>query len=257
MKTIPSLAALLGLATSVSAAPVILNEYNAYENAPVGAVGGDWFELVVVGGGIAGDVVDMRGWKIEIQEGGVGGGSGSFTLAGGTSSYWRTVQAGTILTFHENNLAAGGRNTSILGTNNFATEGWAHTNIYVGDTNYVLAGGDISFPMTENNMGITIRNGANQVIFGPAGEGVFPLAAGVTVGSDEVFKLEGTPSTSITTTSPLYNDGTTSTFGAPNRWEQDTLVQDFSAFIVVPEPASALMAGMAAVGLLTMRRRRR
>ena len=200
-------------------------------------------------------MVDMRGWKIEIQEGGAGGGSGSFTLSG--NSYWRTVQAGTILTFHENNLATGGRNTSILGVNNFATEGWAHTNIYVGDTNYVVAGGDISYPMTENNMGITIRNAASSIIFGPAGEGVFPLSAGVTVGDDEVFKLEGTPSTSITTTSPLYNDGTTSTFGAPNRWSNDTLVQDFSAFIVVPEPASALMAGAAAVGLLTMRRRRR
>ena len=65
MKLLPSFFALLGLAAAASAAPVILNEYNA---GGATDVEGDWFEIVVVGGGAAGDVVDMRGWEFSIDE---------------------------------------------------------------------------------------------------------------------------------------------------------------------------------------------
>ena len=46
------------------------------------------------------------------------------------------------------------------------------------------------------------------------------------------------------------NDGSTSTFGAPNEWSGGAEIQDFSAF-VVPEPSSALL------GLAACVRRRR
>lgn len=252
MKSLPCLAALLGLASTAGAAPALLNEYNA---GGATDVGGDWFEIVVVGGGAAGDVVDMRGWRFQIDEVGVGGEGnnvGAFQLS--NNPYWSNVQAGTILTFHEDNTAAGGRDTSILAINNFSTQGWAHSNIWVSDPAFIdfSASPDRSYPINQNGTRITITKGATN-IFGPAGEGTSPTLG---VSEDEVFKLEGTPSPSITPGSLLYNDGTSSTFGAPNRWNANTVVQDFSAFIV-PEPASALLAGVAAVGLMAMRRRRR
>lgn len=260
MKSLPFSLALLGLAATSYGAPVILNEYNAVDPTKFAApVPGDWFEIVVVGGGIAGDTVDMRGWEFRIDELGIGGSgfnAGRFQLS--SAPYWSAVQAGTIITFHEDNAAAGGRNTSILGVNNFATEGWAHTNIWVQDPTYIntsFAAHDPNYPMTENNMQITILR-AGTTVFGPAGENA--MGGLVTVGDDEVFKLEANPSTSITATSTSYNDGSSSSFGAPNVWGSATVPerQDFSAFII-PEPSSLLLAGAAGIGLLTMRRRRR
>lgn len=252
MKSLPCLAAFLGLAATSSAATALLNEYNA---GGATDVQGDWFEIVVVGGGVAGDVVDMRGWTFTIDEvapGGEGFAVGRFQLS--NNNYWSNVQAGTIVTFHEDRTVDGGRDTSILALNNFATQGWAHTNVWVGDSTFInttFSQHDPNYPINQNGTQITITRGVTN-IFGPAGEGTSTTLG---VGDDEVFKLEGTPTPSITPSSPLYNDGTSSTFGAPNRWNANTVVQDFSAFIV-PEPGSALMLGAAAVGLLSMRRRR-
>ncbi len=256
--------ALFAIVSTANAASVILNEYNS---GGASDVQGDWFEIVVVGNGSAGDFVNMQGWEFQIDEVGTDGGTpgegpgvGRFQLSG--APYWSAVQAGTIITFHEDNSlapAGAGRDTSILAVNNFGTQGWAHTNVWVQDPVYIntgFLGHDPSYPINQNGTQITIRRGNSTVEFGPAGEGV---VTGVNVSESEVFKLEANPTIEITRFSPSYNDGSSSTFGAPNTWDTSTPFpkrQDFAAFII-PEPASLLLAGAAGVGILCVRRRRR
>lgn len=228
------------------AASVIVNEINAGG----ASMPGDWFELVVVGDGTAGSTVDMRGWSMRVDNNGTTN-TGFFTLS--NDSYWSNVRAGTILTFHEDNTANNGLDSGINITNNFNTLGWAHTNIWVGDSTYVniLAGNyDGNFPIDQNNSQIAIFNASNGLVFGPSGEGQVGYP-GSGVSATEIFKLEADPSPSITLTSP-YNDGSTSTFGAPNEWNGGASRQSFAAFI--PEPSALLLGALGAVGFLRRRR---
>jgi hypothetical protein len=95
-----------------------------------------------------------------------------------------------------------------------------------------------NFSVSNDDTQITVRDALNAVLFGPAGEGVQPIGA---INNREIWKLEANPSAAITPTSG-YNDGTSSTFGAPNRWNGGANVQDFSALrAVVPEPAAAVL----------------
>ena len=239
-------------------ASVIVNEINAYTNAntPVGGQLGDWFEVVVVGDGTAGSTVDMRSWSFRIDNNGVTG-LGFFQLS--NHSYWSNVVAGTILTFHEDNAGALGVDTSILGTNNLVTQGWAHTNIWVGDSTYVNTTNpshDVDYPIDNQNAQVAIFDSASTLIFGPAGENHAGYA-GTGVGSDEVFKLEEAPSPLITLTS-AYNDGGTQTFGRPNEWtivDAPNGVQNFSAFKLVPEPSGTAIAALGLLGIGLRRRR--
>ena len=251
MKIPPALLAsvLLALPALAPAASVIVNEINAGG----ASVPGDWFELVVVGNGTAGSTVDMRGWTLRVDNNGTTN-AGRFTLS--NAAYWSNVQAGTILTFHEDNAANSGVDTAILATNNFSTLGWAHTNIWVGDSTYVnTSAGDYdgSFPIDQNNSQIAILDSGASVVFGPSGEGQVGYP-GSGVSATEIFKLEADPSPSITLTSP-YNDGSTSTFGAPNQWTSAGVptTQSFAAF-VVPEPSSFLLGSVGLLGLLRRRR---
>ena len=257
MKTrfLPALASLAALAISAQAATVIVNEINCAD--PAGAnpssPSGDWFEVVVVGDGTSGSTVDMRGWQFRVDQNGTTG-QGYFKLS--NDSYWSNVQAGTILTFCEDGSGPTGAATAILATNNFATLGWAHTNVWVGDTTYIDTGwgsNDGSFPIDQNNTQILIQDSTAATVFGPCGEGHVGYP-GSGVSATEIFKLEANPSPSITLTSP-YNDGSTDTFGAPNQWTSGGLPnsQSFATF-VVPEPSAALLLGL--LPLFGLRRRR-
>ncbi|MCX6344579.1 MAG: PEP-CTERM sorting domain-containing protein [Armatimonadetes bacterium] len=108
---------------------------------------------------------------------------------------------------------------------------------------------------TNDNFQVWIYNSADDLIFGPAGEGVYPLSG---VGGDEVFKLETNPSASITRDSIYYKDGTSSTFGAPNLWSAGTMTQDFSLLRNIPEPSSilVLLSGIAGIGGIALKRRK-
>jgi len=87
-------------------------------------------------------------------------------------------------------------------------------NVQAGDLaagTYVTAH---AFPVSNRDWRLKIVDNTGTVRFGPAGEGINPVTG---VGGDEVFKLEQDPGPAVNSFS-MYNDGSSSTFGAPNRW---------------------------------------
>ena len=220
-------------------APVILNEYNAVggskwldcnglscsdeEDIYFGRVegnGGNWLELVVTI-----DHLDMRNWTIDWSE---DEDTGTITFA--DDMLWSDLRAGTIITLTEQCGAEGGKDTDT--TFNPITDWWININTLCGgveQTTYVTtthssapAG---SFSVGNDDFQVTIKDDMANVVFGPAGEGACDFDG---VSSTEVGKLEEDPSAMITPCS-AYNDGTSSTFGAPNRWSGGDEKQDFSA----------------------------
>ena len=245
-------------ALPATGADVILNEYNAVSSSRwldedgldasdksdtrIGRIegnGGNWFELAVVGDGIAGSTVDMRGWKLSwIEE----DDNGEIVLS--SDDFWSAVPAGTLLTIGENEIITSQDGSEIVNGSNIlidfsSGDNWAH--IHSADESYIAN--------TNTNVEDDLDEMGNP-IFGPVGEGADGVDAGI--GSREVFKLETNVITSVDLAA--YNDGTTSTFGAPNIWSSDdeSFAQDFSSFGVgVPEPAGwlPLLIGLAALGI--------
>jgi hypothetical protein len=212
-------------ANQVTPVPVILNEYNAVSSSNFlassgsdtywGTVlgnGGDWFELVVTL-----DHVDMRGWDLVITSE-TGSPSETTEILTLTSDpIWSDLRAGTIISVSEQ-LADDVSYAPDLVTSDF----WINVKAADGASgSYITAS---NFPVSNDNWQLSIRDDIDQVVFGPAGEGVNPTGG---VGSDEVFKLEEDPHAQI---SPLsnYNDGTSSTFGSPNVYAAGVSMQDFS-----------------------------
>lgn len=209
-----------------SAAEVILNEYNAVggsgflegldEDAFWGrreGNGDDWFELVVVA-----DHVDMRGWDLVItNDTGDPVDEETFVLTLSEDALWSDLRSGTIITVSEdlaNNVDDYQPETGQWWINVKAADATSGT--YITPSN---------FSVSNNDWQLTILDAFDQVVFGPAGEGVNPTSG---VGNDEVFKLEEDP-TVLITPGAAYNDGSSSSFGAPNLWSSGQSTQDFSA----------------------------
>jgi spore coat protein CotH len=204
--------------------PVILNEYNAVDPdqylegsgsdvywGRVFGNGGDWFELVVIH-----DHLDMRGWQLSMVDApGDPVHNATRTLTLSTHAIWSDLRSGTIITVAEDL-------PSDISYNPCGGDWWIHVqaNGLAGGL-YITAH---DFPVSNRNWRLSIRNAQGQTVFGPAGEGIYPVTG---VGGDEVFKLEADPGPHIHSLSN-YNDGSSSTFGAPNRWNAGTVVQNFS-----------------------------
>ncbi len=237
-------------------APIILNEYNAVGTGDTlddgagndsffGTIqgnGGDWFELVVVGNGTAASTLDLRGWKIDITASG-----GTRTLVLSADPYWSNVPAGTILTFIENDTARGGLDTGINRVSARNTTGYLWTNIWIHDPVFIdqatsnVAGG---IDIDQNDTQFTIRNAADAVVFGPAGEGIamedtnsdsYPDTL-IGVSSTEVLRLQADPVPSIDPLFGNYEDGGTSTFGGRNVWSSGTRTQSFAPYVAANTP---------------------
>ena len=218
----------------VPPAPLILNEYNAVSGSRflgggdnttmeprdtrLGRVqgnGGDWFELVVTE-----DNLDIRGWRLAISDDDVA----QPELVFSDAPIWSDLRAGTIITVTEEEITA------------------ADTTVFAEDISYSPATGDFwinvvagnngsgefisasNFPVSNDNWQLTIIDNAGNTVFGAAGEGIAGFGG---VSSQEVGKLEEDPQTFITAGSD-YDDGTSSTFGAPNLYADGTMEQDFS-----------------------------
>jgi hypothetical protein len=211
-------------ANEVPTSPLILNEYNAVsplkyldndnEDTYWGRIqgnGGDWFELVVTS-----DHLDVSGWQLVLTNDTGGVGETSQTLTFGSQMPLPDLRAGTILTVSED-LGDDVSYDPPVG------DWWINVQAADGGTDVYITAQD--FEVSNLNWQLTIKNDQDAVIFGPAGEGIMPLSG---VSSEEVFKLEEDPGPYLTPVAD-YNDGTSSTFGSPNKYAAGTIEQDFDA----------------------------
>ena len=211
-------------ANDVPPSPLILNEYNAVSPANLldnlnsdshfGRVqgnGGDWFELVVTV-----DHLDIRGWELVLSDDTGGAGETIQTLTFTSDPIWTDLRAGTIITVAEG-LADN------VSYDPASDDWWINVQASSGGTDLYITAQD--FEVSNVNWQLTIKDDLSLPVFGPAGEGVWPLLG---IGSDEVFKLEEDPTPYITPIND-YNDGTSSTFGSPNVFAAGTRQQDFTS----------------------------
>ncbi len=227
--------------------------------------GGDWFELVVVGDGGRG-TVDMRGWAIEIRDEAVFPFEAESRIVLSQDTFWAAVPAGTILTFSEDDSANGGLDTNLAMNDAFATDGYAWTHVWVGDSQmidqaassgFTVEAGEVSgIRISNDNTQFLIRDASDAWVFGPAGEGIAPRSG---IADTEIFELEGEPRPTVKPTvqasdDPVtegYDDGKRqSTFGSPNEWDGQTREQDFSPWqngrpVFTSTPASEATEGTA------------
>lgn len=260
-------------ASVASAAPMILNEYNAVGGTKfvgdkdttksdsyfgrIAGNGGNWFELVVTM-----DHTDARGWTLNWKEALK---EGTITLS--DNSFWSNLRAGTILTFTSMPTSAtGGKSTDT--TIDYASDWWVNIctsqeqALYDATNSSWLArslytkgtatDGSTTGQFTTSNddWKLNIANASGAVVMDWTGEGVYASAG---VSSTEVFKLQTDPSASILPTNANYSDGSSSTFGAPNAWNTGGVPfsQDFSALqAVVPEPMTMTLLMLGAVAAI-------
>ena len=242
---------------------VVVNEYNGVSggkflsgtgaDSRLGRIdgnGGNWIELVVVGNGLLGSTVDMRGWKIQISDVGTGPRLAD-TLTLSSNSIWQNVPAGTILTFTEDNTVAGGLDSSTVVEDHLNTAGWAWRNVWMGDTNLV---GAVSYANVASGIStignddtqVVILNSSNNIVFGPCGENVVKNPS---VNSTSVFALQLDPSSGIVpnlttnTNDPVLANAFVgfekSTFGRPNKLSAGGLQSFFGKqppyFVALPD----------------------
>ena len=162
---------------------------------------------------------------------------------------WQGVPTGTILTLIDRTTAQGGLDSGFALRDNRATLGDTWSSIWIGDPDYItytnsatngyfLSGGIVTgIIIDNNNTQFRLKNPADQIVFGPAGEGVAPPSG---TSSTEILELENHPTPLIspidvtTDTTQGYDDGASgSTFGSPNKWTAGVTpaTQSFAPYI--------------------------
>ncbi|MDC0259994.1 thymidine phosphorylase, partial [Akkermansiaceae bacterium] len=233
--------------------PIILNEYNAVSTeeylgggdeleagAPFDSFfsriegnGGAWVEFVVTQNS------DIRKWTLEITN---KDSTQILKLADHVSL--ESIPAGTILTFSESNRYLG---TSFNQTSRLNIDGYAWTNIWMHDSiviDQVNSTHPLSSAIGSDDTQFTWKNAADKIIYGPSGENIALSDSNnngigdepIAVGDSEAFRLEANPSASTNPLNINYDDGSSSSYGRPNRWSNDLTVQLFNGFLAVSSP---------------------
>ena len=233
--------------------PIILNEYNAVgaeeylgggDELEAGAPfdpffsriegnGGAWVEFIVT------QDSDIREWTLEITNE-----DDTQILKLADHVALSNIPAGTILTFSEGNRYLG---TSFNQTSRLNIDGYAWTNIWIHDSIIVDQANSThpqNSPINSDDTRFIWKNAANQIICGPSGETIALSDSNdngigdeaIAVGDSEVFRLEANPSASTNPLNINYDDGNSSSYGRPNRWSNDSIVQLFNGFLSVNSP---------------------
>lgn len=233
--------------------PIILNEYNAVgteeylgggdeleAGAPFDSFfsriegnGGAWVEFVVTQNS------DIRKWTLEITNK-----DSTQILKLADHVALKSIPAGTILTFSEGNRYVG---TSFNQSSRLNIDGYAWTNIWMHDSIVIDQANSTQpsrSPIGSDDTRFIWRNAANEIIYGPSGENIALSDSNdngigdelIAVGNSEVFRLEANPSASTNPLNINYDDGSSSSYGRPNRWSNDSKVQLFNGFLAVSSP---------------------
>jgi hypothetical protein len=224
----------------------------------VQANGGNWIELVVVA-----DHLDIRGWTLEWHNGDPDQGTIFFQ----SHSIWSDLRSGTIITVREDDLSPPGYGVLLSDLSYDPQNGdwWIHANVddltVVGQTGFKTDNDNWSMRIWDGPVNcpappsVCTGVGPTVVIQDWVGEGTALWGGTGGVGNNEVGKLEQDPSAAAATTppAPMYNDGTSSSFGSENIWATGAIVQDFSALravIAPPVPALSTKGAVLTTGLL-------
>jgi hypothetical protein len=218
--------------------------------------GGNWIELVVIA-----DHLDVRGWTLEWHNADPDRGTVTFQ----SHSIWSDLRSGTIITIREDDLDSGQILTD-LSYDPQNGDWWIHANIddltVVNQTGFKVDNDNWSMKIWDGPILCLLPipqdctpDGPTAVIQDWVGEGTGLWGGTGGVGNNEVGKLEQDPSAAAATTppTPMYNDGTSSTFSSENLWEGGAMTQDFSALravIAFPVPALTTTGGVLFAGLL-------
>ena len=233
--------------------PIILNEYNAVgteeylgggdeleAGAPFDSFfsriegnGGAWVEFVVT------QSSDIRKWTLEITNK-----DSTQILKLADHVALENIPAGTILTFSEGNRYLG---TSFNQTSRLNIDGYAWTNIWMHDSIVIDQANSThppNSPIGSDGARFTWKNAADKIIYGPSGESIALSDSNnngigdepIAVGDSEIFRLEANPSASTNPLNIDYDDGSSSSYGRPNRWSNDSIVQLFNGFLAVSSP---------------------
>ena len=206
--------------------------------------GGNWLELVVVA-----DHLDIRGWTLEWQNSDdpPPADCNAGTLTFEAEDVWSDLRSGTIITVAE-------ELSDDLSYDPYSDDWWinanheeaaaSHTECFKVDNDCwrmrILDDGVPTPTVIQDWVGEQDDPCPSNNLWGGGGD----------LSSTEVGKLEQDPSAAAATypPTPAYNDGTSSTFGAPNVWQAGEMVQDFSALrAVISAPVPSLTTKGAAV----------
>lgn len=237
--------------------PIILNEFNAVSgskflkdeksDSTLGRIegnGGNWMELVVVT-----DHADLRGLELRWAEF-AGANIPEETLWDPDRAdfeqgiirftndpFWADMRSGTIITIAEQEIIKNDQDEEIVNGSDLSFspltgDFWIH--LWSFDTQYLETETNVdgdepgNFSIGNDDWEVSlvrpVTDGDDELLWGPVGEAVDGF--GGNLGSEEVGKLEFNPGTQISNFD--YNDGSSSTFGAPNVWSAGTVTQDFS-----------------------------
>lgn len=214
---------------------MVLNEYNAVSSskflgggtagdiangsdATFGRIvgnGGDWVEFVVLE-----DNLDIRGWTVQILSDVNGVQQQSAALTFSAAALFGDLRAGTIITISESlpddvsyNPPAGDWHINLQANN-------------AGAGGFFRAASQSDVIVDHRNTQVALFDQLGQPEALRTGEGT---VGGLGIGSTEVFKLEGVPSSAITSNDGLYNEASTSTWGLANVWGAGAITQDLSS----------------------------